>query len=514
MSRDKKKKIEYGDFQTPPDLTDEVCRFLHQSGIEPRSIVEPTCGEGNFLLSVMECFPQVEMGIGLELNAEYIERTNGKLCGKPYADRIKVIHEDFFNLDWKSITSKFPEPILVIGNPPWVTNSSLGVLSSQNLPQKTNFQKHNGLDALTGKSNFDISEWMAIRILDWFSIKSGCVALLCKTAVARKILQSACQNRLPVVRASLYLIDAKKYFEASVDAGLLVCELGEGSTNYDCSVYERLDRQLYLSTFGTRGRLSIANLDPFKRWKHLEGRGPYQWRSGIKHDCSKIMELRGQFPSLTNGLGETIQLESLYVFPLLKSSDVANGRHPSPSRSVIVTQNQVGKDTQPIREEAPKTWAYLKQHQALFEKRKSSIYKGKPPFSIFGVGDYAFAPWKVAISGLYKQLSFRAIGPREGKPVMLDDTCYFIPCNSEGEARLLEVLLNSQTANQFFGAFIFWDAKRPITASLLNRLDLFKLASELGRGEELNLCLESHAKSTSRAVNLQNVGYNGRLAGC
>lgn len=68
---------------------------------------------------------------------------------------------------------------------------------------------------------------------------------------------------------------------------------------------------------------------------------------------------------------------------------------------------------------------------------------------------------------------------------MLDDTCYFIACKTESEAVLLEQLLNSKIAQEFFSAFIFWDAKRPITASILNRLDLFKLADELGKGEEL-----------------------------
>ena len=34
----------------------------------------------------------------------------------------------------------------------------------------------------------------------------------------------------------------------------------------------------------------------------------------------------------------------------------------------------------------------------LFERRKSIIYKNKPRFSIFGIGDYAFAKYKVGIS--------------------------------------------------------------------------------------------------------------------
>ena len=42
-------------------------------------------------------------------------------------------------------------------------------------------------------------------------------------------------------------------------------------------------------------------------------------------------------------------------------------------------------------------------------------------------------------------------------------------------------LLNSEPARQgIFSAFVFWDAKRPVTIDMLRRLDLSALACELG----------------------------------
>ena len=99
---------------------------------------------------------------------------------------------------------------------------------------------------------------------------------------------------------------------------------------------------------------------------------------------------------------------------------------------------------------------------------------------MFGVGDYTFSPWKVAISGFYKKLQFAVIPEFLGKPVVLDDTCYFVPCLNEEEACYVASLLNSEPAREFFSAFIFWDAKRPITIETLRRLDLAAVASELG----------------------------------
>lgn len=181
-----------------------------------------------------------------------------------------------------------------------------------------------------------------------------------------------------------------------------------------------------------------------------------------------------------NGLGEDVDLEDVFLFPMLKSSDIGNGRIHCRSL-MLVTQQLVGEDTGGIKDEAPKTWRYLKRHAALLDKRGSVIYKNKPAFSIFGVGPYSFAPWKIAISGFYKKLHFVKVGPVNGRPVVFDDTVNFVACWSEDEARLLEELLQTDAAEEFFHSMIHWDEKRPITVEILNRLSIRKLAVTAGR---------------------------------
>jgi hypothetical protein len=133
-----------------------------------------------------------------------------------------------------------------------------------------------------------------------------------------------------------------------------------------------------------------------------------------------------------------------------------------------------------LQRSAPKAWQYLLANNALLAKRGSSIDRNRPPFSIFGVGEYSFSPWKVAISGLYKKLQFVEVPPFQGRPVVLDDTCYFFPCQSEQECKVLLELVQSKPARGFWSAFVFWDAKRPITAQILNLLDLEALARIAG----------------------------------
>ena len=133
---------------------------------------------------------------------------------------------------------------------------------------------------------------------------------------------------------------------------------------------------------------------------------------------------------------------------------------------MLVPQRAMSDDPSRLRLEAPKAWNYLTAHAHFLDKRKSSIYRNCPRFSVSGVGPYSFAPWKIAISGLYKKLEFVQVPPFLGSPVVLDDTCYFFPCQSEEECNLLYELVTSEPAREFWSAFIFWDAKRPITAQL------------------------------------------------
>jgi hypothetical protein len=68
---------------------------------------------------------------------------------------------------------------------------------------------------------------------------------------------------------------------------------------------------------------------------------------------------------------------------------------------------------------------------------------------------------------------------------MVDDTCYFVPCVSAEQAALVGALLNHPTCTDLIASLVFWDAMRPITKKLLQRLDLAALAARLDPAELL-----------------------------
>ncbi len=492
MSR--KKQGEFGDFQTPDALAQQVAQFIKQIFPTPSVVVEPTCGVGSFLSASLQQFGTHAVYYGFEINETYISIVQETLEAH---QNVFIEQTDFFHKDWQTFfEEKHDKKMLVIGNPPWVTNAELGQLESLNLPDKNNFQRYKGFDALTGKSNFDISEWILIHLLGWIPQQDAVLAMLCKTSVARKVLQHAWKNNFRISESAIYVIDTKRHFNVSVEGCLFVCHMGEPHNTTSCPVYQGLSQHEKIATIGLHDSEILPDLLTYNKWAHLNGGEYYTWRSGVKHDCAKVMELTCIEGKFKNGLGETWELEDTFLYPLFKSSDVVKNKVSSPTRWIIMTQKKVNDETNIIQKQAPKTWNYLLYHASQLDKRKSSIYKGKPRFSIFGVGEYTFASWKVAISGLYKTIHFTVIPPFKQKPGIVDDTCYLIPCNTQAEAHFLADLLNSDIAKEFLNSLIFWDAKRPVTVNVLRRLNVLALADELGKGEELRMFL-AHKRKTN-----------------
>lgn len=471
-------RIEFGDFQTPLPLAREVCARLKAEGVRADIVVEPTCGLGVFLQAAAECYPDAELR-GYDINRDYVEAAGKRLSDMGARPRAVIRQQDFFVHDWDREMRGIQGAILILGNLPWVTSQTVASINGSNVPAKENFHGRRGIAARTGKSNFDISEWMLIRLVNVLRGKRATIAVLCKTGTARKMLRYGWQNDGRIASASLYQINAKADFGASVDACLLMAHLGEAGPA-EAAVFDSLHAPAPTRRIGLAGQDLVADIAAYRRWHHLEGMCPYQWRSGVKHDCASVMELQPDADGvLRNKLGERVVIEPNFVYPLLKCSDLANGRS-KPERMVVVTQRRVGDDTSRIASQAPRTWNYLTSHDSRFAARKSSIYKEGTPFALFGIGDYSFSSWKVAISGLHHHPRFVLVPPCKGKPVLFDDTCYFLSFSDEQEARVVADILNSAPSRALLAALMFDDAKRPITVELLQRLNLNAIAAEAG----------------------------------
>jgi len=481
-------RAEYGDFQTNKDLANNVAKHLLLKNISPEIVIEPTCGKGNFIIASLSNFKAIKKIIGIEIYKPYIWETKFTILdfflSNPnyHKPEITIIHSSVFDFDFKNISKQFTsEKLLIIGNPPWVTNSKLGSLNSSNLPQKSNFKNQNGLDAMTGKGNFDIAEYITLMPFDAFQSHNGHLALLVKNSVIKNIVFDQKEKQYRINEIEKYCIDSKREFNVSVEASLLYCQLNS-NPSVECDEFNFYDLNKNLS-FGWLNSKFVSNIDDYNETQNIDGVCPFEWRQGIKHDCSTIMELERVNGHFINKLSEEIILEEDLIFGLLKSSDLKNTVIKNTRKHIIVTQTKVGQETSYIQHLYPATYTYLKKNISYFQARKSSIYIGKPPFSIFGIGEYSFKPYKVAISGLYKTYHFTLVLPQNEKPVMLDDTCYFIGFDKIEFAVYAIILLNSKKAEEFLKSITFSDAKRVFTKDLLMRLDLLNLAKLISQKE-------------------------------
>lgn len=468
-----------GDFQTPPALVAAVLGRLGVAGSRWPRVLEPTCGRGHFLRGLIERNDPPREVRGIEVQAGHHAEASALAAG---GVRLGVTLGNLFDLDLRDPRGWSVEgPLLVVGNPPWVTSSALGVLGSGNHPGKRNDAGVRGIDAMTGASNFDLAEAVWLKLLTELSEESPTIALLGKVSVAGRVLEHAGRVGLAVADAWLARVDARAWFGASVEAGLFCLSLGPpGSPSRlpaRVPVYPDLTSRDPSGFLGiARGRL-VADMNLYEHSSFADGHCPISWRQGIKHDAAAVMELTAtEDQRWRNGLGEPVDVEPSHVYPLYKGSDLASpGRA---RRAVLVTQRKPGEDTAALAESAPGLWAYLQRHADAFARRKSSIYRGAPLFSIFGVGPYSFSPYKVAVSGLHRSPRFRAVGPVEGRPVFFDDTCYLLPFESAEAAALASELLNGSEAQGLLKSLAFPGSKRVVTKGVLRRIDLQAL---LGR---------------------------------
>lgn len=482
-------KREYGDYQTPIDFAEKICHYLKDCRqIRPSAIVEPTCGVGNFLKSSL-LFEANEY-YGIEINPDYCE-----ICRDFINDsKVKVINSDFFTFSSKALI-KDKRQILVIGNPPWVTNSTLSSLGSDNLPIKANFKGLKGIDAITGASNFDICEYMILQLINEYRNTNTIISMLCKTSVARNVFRELKRNYVDFASCDILEFDALKVFGINASSCVLVIQLSDKTNSSDiCKVYDFEYPETIKSQFGYFNGKFRNNLDA--NAENFDGRCCFEWRQGVKHDCSKVMELTLRNNMFQNGKKEEVQIEDDLVFPLIKSSMFKMPIIHSFSKFVIVTQKKVREQTEHLEQEVPKTWEYLNNNRELFENRKSSIYRGAPPFSMFGVGDYSYSKYKVGVSGFYKQPMFSVLYSEDNKPVMTDDTSYFICFDSYDMAYVAMLLLNSEKVQGFLTSIAFLDAKRPYTKKVLERIDFDKIVDSLTLDEltktEQNLKLSDY----------------------
>lgn len=459
--------IALGDFQTPPSLAAQCVEAVASLDIPFQRMIEPCCGEGNFMAAAASTLSSLNEIHGVEIQGEHVRTARQRLGASALRDIEWSVHEaDLFDLDLSEFQWSTSGPLLVLGNPPWVMASRLAAagISVEAARQCVRRFLPSRL-TLARSADFDLAEAVWVKTLIELRAEVPTIVMLVKQSTARRLAEAMGRLRLSVDNAIVWEVDARRHFGVSVDACLLAVRMrGLGA----------------MGSAATSAPLGeIGDLDPLGQshgW-----RSPIEWRQGVKHDLAAVMELEATGTGAWhNGLGEMLNVEEDCIYPLLKATDLHLGRPPS--KGVIVTQRFLAEKTSALERTSPLLWDYLVSHRSKFAERRSSAYRGRPEFCMFGVGDYTFAPWKVAVSGFHRDARFRVVGPVAGRPVVLDDTCYLWGCEDPGHAAVVAAAMGMPAAREAINRLMPSGTKRSMTKRLLQQINLDAILDEC-RGE-------------------------------
>jgi SAM-dependent methyltransferase len=157
----------------------------------------------------------------------------------------------------------------------------------------------------------------------------------------------------------------------------------------------------------------------------------------------------------------TEPIEPDLLYPLLRGRDVGRWR-AEPSAMILMVQDPVkrrGIDEKEMQTRYPRAYGYLKRFERVLRERAAfkryftrperggKVTETGPFYSMFDVGDYTFAPWKVVWPNIAAQLNAAVISESNGKIVVPQHIVTLVACESKEEAHYICALINSQCAN-------------------------------------------------------------------
>lgn len=437
-------------------------------------------------------------------------------------DAFVELHDSGWDGIWASIlgdrfaAGAIPPVSHVIGNPPWVKWSHLP-------PEYAEFIKPNcdaigvfSEDVWVGGIEADISTVITYVAADRWLAPSGVLAfLITGTVFSNESSQGFRRFELRGSRPTSLAVESVEDFRAirpfddvTNHPVLLVARKGR-ATVYPVEYREWQYRRdvaggstRSASEFRSRAtaRTLLAepvpgtDAGPWLRgtavqhtlWTHLFGNGgpaAYKARKGITTDANALFFLlpnsgprdaivgsqRRRVTSVTTDATEgrrhvtpfTGDVEDEHLFALLRGNGVrAFAARTDPDHVVLVPQRTMHGDAS-LPTSAPRTHAYLKRYREILASRGSyrRFQKSKPYWSLWSLGPYSFAPYKVAWREMpggrfAAAMVGSAQAPKIGRRLVVPDhKVYFVPLERRAEAGFLTALLNAPSISEAVSAY-------------------------------------------------------------
>ena len=393
----------------------------------------------------------------------------------------------------------------VAGNPPWVNWESLPDEYRQETKALWVYHglfPHGGMDTILGKGKKDISMLMTYVAMDRYLKDGGRLGFLITQSVFKTAGAGQGFRRfrlgdgtpLKVVHVD-DMADLKPFEGASNRTAIVILERGRetrypvpyshwykpggGSVVPEDLTLEEIAREK-IAAYRRFVARPVDEKDPTSPWitgrpqalravRKVVGVSDYQAHAGAYTGGANAvywLEIVGQRPdglvvvsNITEGAKRDVEnvqaaIEPDLLYPLLRGRDV-NRWQARPSAYILIVQDpetRRGYDEDWLAVNFPKTYAYLKRFKnTLLERRdrgtRGLLEKGAPFYSMFAVGDYTFAPYKVVWTRVGKDISGAVVGiasvAGKPKPIVPAETAVLVAFQEESEAHYFCSVLNS-----------------------------------------------------------------------
>ncbi|WP_424018255.1 N-6 DNA methylase [Halorientalis pallida] len=482
-------RLALGEYYTPRGVADLALDALPAS-VADASVLDPGCGSGVFLTATLDRKRSAWAGspdglldaaasvVGIDVNPVAVKSATLAYCTALFeeldatdrdrfavpvflTDALGLTRDDEIEFRGESLDTTFDA---LVGNPPWIPWERLSERLKDRWRERyvepLDLQPHGGVAARLGHSNDDVSVPFAWTCVHRYLRTGGTAAFVLKRDLMRGPA-GAVLRRLRVGDRSLALADVQDLSALdpfpAVGANTAVYALdadAEPSFPVPATVWTPGDGR---ADFGsgaafresaTATATELVPLDPEDAttpWLRADaeraalGSCAHEIRHGLKDDANDVFGLARD---------DLAQIEPDLVYPYLKSRHVRKwGLTGHDLR--LIPQTQAGEDNEAwLREEYPETYDYLRANREALTDRSSSWLDRGPFYSVFGLGEYTWADYKVAWCRLGFKPHFTVVSTREdpdlgAKQAIPGDHYMFVATDDRREAHYLCALLNA-----------------------------------------------------------------------
>jgi len=452
---------------------------------------------------LLDCYDEDELK-SKGLAAEKAWQQDASLICNLYGT-LHQLHEKGRNGMWARIIKNAFAPVFlapfdyVAGNPPWI--------NWQNLPEGYRNETkdlwvqhglfvHSGMDTILGKGKKDISTLMAYVAADSYLKDGGKLGFVITQAVFKtsgagqgfRKFQTRRKVPLGVIwvddfsemqlfegatnRTAVFIMNKGRPTKYPVQYAYWRKKEGgrKGGFDYDSTLEEvtgKTERLRFVAEPVSRDDPTSAWLSggalALKAIKQLLGKSDYEAHEGVNRGGANAVywfEILTDHKdgtvtarNITEGAKrkiDTVQvkLEKNLLYPLVRGRDTARWKIRPQAHLLFVqdVKKRHGIEEEILKADHPLAYEWLDLQRPVLLKRSSQAVRNlmkKSEFSIFGVGDYSLAAWKVMWSEVANELDAAVVGKTHGKPTLADHTIVEICLPQRDEAYYVAGALNS-----------------------------------------------------------------------